>query len=85
MAQRKTATKIEKEVIDRLAHAFAIEGIAKNVIDVHYPKLSKSYRAHMSKECPEFQRLLTELQKAIPRVRKQMLAEFERDGAWSNK
>lgn len=79
MAKRKVATKAEKEVIDRLAHALACEDIAKHVIKAHYPDLEESYKAHMRKACPEFYRLLDELQKAIPRVRKQMLKEFEKD------
>lgn len=79
MAQRRTATQKEKEVIDRLAHAFACEEIAKEVMEPNYPKHAESYRKHMRKECPQFYRLLDELQKAIPRVRKQMLAEFQND------
>ncbi|NRA78438.1 MAG: hypothetical protein HRU18_09540 [Pseudoalteromonas sp.] len=79
MAKRKVATKAEKDVIDRLAHAFACEEIAKHVIRTHYPDLEESYKAHMRKTCPEFYRLLDELQKAIPRVRKQMLKEFEKE------
>jgi hypothetical protein len=84
MAQRKACTKAEKEVIDRLAHAFACEDIAKHVIDVNYPEHGKSYRTHMRKNCPQFYRLLDELQKAIPIVRKQMLEEFKKDD-WGKK
>ena len=79
MAQRRTATQKEKEVIDRLAHAFACEDIAKGVIERNHPELAESYRKHMRKECPQFYRLLDELQQAITRVRKQLLAKFEKD------
>lgn len=72
MAQRKTATKAEKEVIDRLAHAFVCDDIAKKVMAPKHPKYAESYKAHMRKECPQFYRLLNELEKAIPRVHKQM-------------
>ncbi|MBN05146.1 hypothetical protein [Ponticaulis sp.] len=75
MAQRRTATQKEKEVIDRLAHAFVCDEIAKEVIEPNCPEHAEGYKKHMRKECPHFYRLLDELQKAIPRVKKQMLAE----------
>lgn len=79
MAHRKTATKTEKEIIDRLAHAFVCEDIANDVIEFKTPGLEKEYRQHMRKNCPQFYRLFDELQRAIPRVRKQMLAQFQKD------
>jgi hypothetical protein len=80
MAQRKTATKAEIEVIDRLAHALVCEDIAKKVMEPKYPDHAESYRAYMRKECPQFYRLLDELQKAMPRVHKQMADQIKKDG-----
>ncbi|WP_416305198.1 hypothetical protein [Neptunicella sp. SCSIO 80796] len=84
MAQRKTCTNAEKEIIDRLAHAFVIEDLAKKVMEPKYPKHAASYREHMRKQCPQFYRLLDELQLALPRVHKQMGEELARKG-WDSK
>ena len=80
MAQPKTATKAEKEVIERLAYAFVCEDIAKKCMEPDYPEHADTYRAHMRKECPQFYRLLDELQVAMPRVHKQMKAEIDKNG-----
>jgi len=74
MAKRKVATKAEKEMIDRLAHAFVCTEIGKNVFQEH----EKSYLESVRKKCPQWFRLLDEFQAAVPRVRKQLLGEFEK-------
>ena len=79
MAQRKTATKVEKEIIDRFVHAFIISEIGNEVIAKDFQEHAQSYREYMRKEFPHWFRLLDEFQAVVPRVRKQLLAEFEKD------
>ncbi len=73
MAKRKIATKAEKDMISRFAHAFIVSEIGNEA----FPEHAKSYREHMRKEFPEGFRLLDEFQKAVPRIRKQVLKEFQ--------
>jgi len=80
MAQRRIATKAEKEIIDRVVHALVFEDIAKKVMDVNFPEYGVKFRAHMKKECPQYYRLLDELQKAMPRVHKQMSEQIDKEG-----
>ncbi len=73
MAKRKVATKAEKDMIARFVHAFIVAEIGNEV----FPEHAKSYREHMRKEFPEGFRLLDEFQKAVPRIRKQVLKALQ--------
>ena len=77
MAKRRTATQKEKEVIDRLAHAIVLDQIADNAVALESTQYTKNFKSLMRKECPQFFRLLNELNDAVPRVRKQMREKFE--------
>ena len=77
MAKRKIATKAEKDMIARFVHAFIVSEIGKDVIAKQYPEHAKSYYEFMRKEFPEGFRLLDEFHKAVPRIRKQVLKEFQ--------
>ncbi|HBY41805.1 MAG TPA: hypothetical protein DEH24_20415 [Alteromonas sp.] len=79
MAHRRTATKMEKQIIERLVHAFIISEIGNEVIAKDFQEHAQSYREYMRKEFPHWFRLLDEFQAVVPRVRKQLLAEFEKD------
>lgn len=79
MAHRKAATKAEKVMIDRFVHAFILSEIGNEVIAKEFPEHAASYVKHMREEFPHWFRLLDEFHKAVPRVRKQVLAEFEKD------
>ena len=79
MAHRRTATKMEKQIIERLVHAFIISEIGNEVIAKDFQEHAQSYREYMRKEFPHWFRLLDGFQAVVPRVRKQLLAEFEKD------
>lgn len=84
MAHRKTVTKAEKVLINRFVQAFIISEIGGEVIAKKYPEHAKAYEQFMRKRFPHWFRLLDEFQKAVPRVRKQLLAEFEKDRLKNN-
>jgi hypothetical protein len=73
MAQRKEATKVEKEIIANLAFAFVLEDIGKKCFSEH----EKSFSEFMAKKYRKSFRLKTELEAAIPRVYKQLKKDFE--------
>lgn len=76
MAKHKIATLREKEVIDRLAHGLVCKDIALKVFEKKSVKLASEYLEHMRTNCPEFFRLVDELEQAVPRVRKQMMRQL---------
>lgn len=78
MPQRKTATKAEKDVVEKMALAFIIEDIADNV-DCF--KKHGDFKEFMRKRFPREYRIFDEFQKVVPRVRKQLLEEIQKDKA----
>ncbi len=75
----KKPTQQEKVLIDRFVHAFIISEIGNEVIAKDFPELAGEYQRFMRKRFPHWFRLLDEFQAAVPRVRKQILEEFERE------